>query len=99
MPVGNTTSRPQIDSTAGTLCRQIEIWTDQVLNFKQYLDGATDAELMADPFNYAQADVDLLRAGFDDLAQLARIFQGSEALAVAKDFGLSSRQMAGLVLS
>jgi hypothetical protein len=98
MSVGTPTSKPQLDSAAGGVSSEIEHWVDRVLALKVYLDAAPDADLMAPPFSYTAQEVAILKSGIADLAQLARIYQGTEALAEVKDFGQFSRQMAGLVL-
>ncbi len=96
--VGLPVTKTQIDNTSGQLSATIETWASQVLNFKEYLDGATNEILMAPPFGYSQDNIDLLKSAFNDLSLLARIYQGDGVLAEARDLGEFSRRLAGLVL-
>ena len=96
--VGNAVTKAQIDGTSGNLSATIETWSSQVLSFKDYLDGATEEELMAPPFGYSADNVAVLKSAFNDLALLAHIYLGEQALPEARDLGAFSRRLAGLVL-
>jgi hypothetical protein len=96
--VGNPVSKGQVDMASGQLSATIETWAGQVLNFKTYLDSATDEILMAPPFGYSEDNIALLKSAFNDLSLLARIYQGDDVLAEARDLGAFSRRLAGLVL-
>lgn len=97
MSVGFPVDKPQVDSRAGTLSHTIEQWATDTLDFKAYLDTATEEVLTAPPFNYTSEDVALLKSGFNDLALLARIYQGDDTITEARDLGQFSRRMAGLI--
>jgi hypothetical protein len=88
----------QIDQTSGILSAQIETWANQVLNFKEYLDAAPAEVLKAPPFGYSDDNIAVLKSAFDDLSLLARIFQGDDILAEARDLGVFSRRLAGLIV-
>lgn len=96
--VGNAVSKSQIDLTSGNLSATIETWSTQVLNFKDYLDSATDEILKAPPFGYSDDNIAVLKSAFNDLSLLARIYQGTDALPEPRDLGAFSRRLAGLVI-
>jgi hypothetical protein len=97
MSVGYSVDKFQIDSNAGALAREIEIWQSKVLDFKQYLDGAPNEDL--ETLGYTAEDVALLKSSFNDLALLADLYLGNATLDPARDLGVFARRLAGLVLS
>jgi hypothetical protein len=94
--VGYPVDKSQLDNTTGQVCRTIEQWAPQALKVKQWLDATPDATLEAPPFGYSPDDVAILKSGFNDLALLARIYQGNDTLTDARDLGAFSRRMAGI---
>lgn len=96
--VGNPVTKTQVDNTSGQLSATIEQWAQQTLSFKDYLDATPNETLLAPPFGYSQDNIDVLKSAFNDLALLARIYQGEDALPEAQDLGAFSRRLAGLVL-
>lgn len=96
--VGYPVEKVQIDQTSGSLSRTIETWATQTLAFKDYLDATPNETLKAPPFGYSDDNIATLKSGFNDLALLARIYQGDDVLTEARDLGTFSRRLAGLVL-
>jgi hypothetical protein len=96
MAVGYPVDKNQMDATAGQVSRMIEQWAPQAIKVKEFLDRTPDADLEAPPFNYTANDIAILKSGFNDLALLARIYQGTDVLPVAQDLGAFSRRMAGI---
>lgn len=98
MTVGFPIDAMGVNSAAGRLSRAIEEWATETLTFKQYLDATPDDTLEAPPFNFTADDVALLKSGFADLALLAHIYRGEATIDPARDLGVFSRRMAGLLL-
>lgn len=96
--VGNAVTKTQVDATSGNLSAAIETWSGQVLSFKDYLDATPTETLKAPPFSYSDENIAVLKSAFNDLALLAHIYLGDDALPEARDLGVFSRRLAGLVL-
>lgn len=96
--VGLPVEKAQVDNASGQLSRTIEEWAQQALSFKDYLDATPNETLMAPPFGYSEDNIAVLKSAFNDLSLLARIYQGEDVLAEARDLGAFSRRLAGLVL-
>lgn len=85
-------SKQQIYDNAGALAKRIDAALKDVQEQKAWLDGISDATLLAAPFSCVQADIDVLRSAFNDMNQLATIYLGTANLAVAKDFRAFAKQ-------
>jgi hypothetical protein len=96
--VGFVVDKNQVDSNAGNLSRQIEILTGQILDFQAYLETAPEETLTSPPFSYTADEVALLKSAFNDLSLLARIYNGDDVLTEARDLGVFSRRLAGLIV-
>lgn len=96
MSVGYAVNKNEVDASAGNMSRQIEGWTDQVLSMKQYLDATTDEKL--EELGYQPEDIAVLKSAYNDLALLANAFRGDAEITPARDLGVFSRRMAGLIL-
>lgn len=96
--VGLPVTKSQIDMTSGNLSVTIETWSSQVLNFKEYLDGATDEALQAPPFGYTEDNIATLKSAINDLALLAQIYKGQAYITPARDLSTFARRLAGIVL-
>lgn len=96
MAVGYPVDKAQMDNTAGQVCRAIEQWAPQAIKVQEFLQRTPDADLEAPPFSYTPQDVAILKSGFNDLALLARIYQGDDVLLAPRDLGAFARRMAGI---
>ena len=93
MSVGLNPSRGEIDQQAGIIARDLDSATSRCLDFKSYLDGKQDAELVA--LGYTQEDVTLLKSAYTDAAKLAAIFRGVTSDAAVYDYRTFLRQIWG----
>ena len=84
MSVGLSVTKSEIDARAGDIARRFQQNFEDVATMQGYLAGALEADLVA--LGYTPEDVALLKTAFADLAQLGRIWTGTEALAAPKDF-------------
>lgn len=98
MSVGIFPTKAQIDSTSGSLVLSLDDFFAKVDRFQTYLLATPDATLLAAPYSYAQAEINLLKSSFTDLAQLAAIYRNQQNLAVAKDFRAFGKQLIGFGL-
>lgn len=97
MSIGINPLKADIDSVAGDLAREAQRLFDRVKNLKYYLDGQTTSELVAKNYDENTLnEVSRLKSAINDLDQLRRIYEGTEALAAAKDFRTFARQLQGL---
>ena len=94
MAAGIVVTKQEVDAAAGSIARDLHGIVARATELKAWLDGKTDADLIA--LGYVQADVDAIRSAFADAAQLGAIYNGSAALAVAKNFGTFLKRLAGL---
>jgi hypothetical protein len=98
MTVGLPVDRFQVDTQAGGLARTLETFSNQALQFKQYLDATPDADLEAGPFNYTPEEVALLKSAASDMATVANVYKGLVDHTPASDLGVFSRRLMGLYL-
>ena len=91
---GLNPTKAEIDVQAGVIARALQKAINDVLQFKYFLDGKTDADLIN--LGFVQADVDVLRSAYSDLASLASVYQGVTPVAGAKDFRAFARRLWGM---
>jgi len=84
MSVGLPISKDEIDTRSGDLARSFQRSFEDVGTLKSFLDSHPDADLVA--LGYTQDEVTTLKSAVADLAQLAGIWVGQDALAAPKDF-------------
>lgn len=94
MPVGLPVTKDEIDKRGGDIARAFQRNFEDVLTMQTYLEGAPNQDLEA--LGYSGQEVAVLKTAFADLAQFARIWVGSEALASPKDFRTFVRQLWGI---
>jgi len=95
MPVGLTAglTRADIDSRSGKIAQQLNTTMEDVDDFKYFLDGFTDQQLIE--LGYNDEEVAVLRSSYGDLDQLRQIYQGLVGLAGTKDFRAFARRIWG----
>jgi phage-related protein len=83
-----------INTRAGVIAQAVQKAMNDVVQFKFFLDGATDPELIA--LGMSSNDVGTIKSAFTDLAQLAAIYSNTATLVVAKDFRAFARRVWGM---
>jgi hypothetical protein len=83
-----------INTRAGVIAQAVQKAMNDVIQFKFFLDGALDADLIA--LGMSANDVGTIKSAFTDLAQLAAIYGNQTNLAVAKDFRAFARRVWGM---
>ncbi len=86
-------SKSEVNQLAGQLPSTVFAVLRDARSFKAWLDSKTDADLLATPFSFIQAEIDVIRSTFVDLLQLATIHDGTANLTVAKDFNAFAKQI------
>lgn len=94
MAVGFPTDKPNIDGRVGHLAVTVCDSLAEVSRIKAWLDGRTDAELIA--LGYTQPEVTALKSAFTDLDKLSKIATGQATQAEANDFFFWARHLTGL---
>lgn len=94
MSVGLPVTKSEIDTRAGDIARAYQKSFEDVATMQTYLEATPNADLVA--LGYTDQEVATLKTAFSDLAQLGRIWAGTEALATAKDFRTFVRQLWGV---
>lgn len=84
MPVGYAPTKAEIDARAGEIARAFQTAFDNVATMSGYLSRTVDQDLIA--LGYSADEVATLKTAFGDLAQLARMWIGQDALDAPKDF-------------
>lgn len=92
--IGIQFTKGSIDSTVGGVAVAVESALTRVRQFKYFLDGQADADLVA--LGYSAGDVAILRSACADLDQLAALYQGVGTVAVAKDFRTFAKRLMGM---
>ena len=83
-----------INTRAGVIAHSLQKALNDVVQFKFFLDGATDEQLTA--LGMSQDDIGTIKSAFTDLAQLAEIYCGDGTLVSAKDFRAFARRVWGM---
>jgi hypothetical protein len=93
MSVGLNPSKGEIDNQAGIIARDLDSATSRCLDFKNYLDGKADADLVA--LGYTEEEVTILKSAYTDAAKLATIFRGLVAEPSIYDYRTFLKQIWG----
>jgi hypothetical protein len=93
MSVGLNPSKGEVDNQAGVIARDLDSATSRVLDFKNYLDGKQEADLVA--LGYTPEEVGILKSAFTDAAKLAAIFRGEIADPAVYDYRTFLKQIWG----
>jgi len=93
MSVGLNPTKADIDNQAGYIARDLDSATSRCLEFKDYLDGKQEADLVA--LGFTPEEVGILKSAFTDAAKLAQIFRGVIADPAAYDYRTFLKQIWG----
>jgi hypothetical protein len=94
MAVGIPITKTELDSRAGNLARAFQDQFGEVVILQEFLLGTPDPDLIE--LGYTSDDVATLKTAMTDLAQLGRIWIGSEPLPTAKDFRVFVKRLWGI---
>lgn len=94
MSIGYPTDKATIDARVGNSVIALRNQLEDVTRIKAWIDTQTDAQLIA--LGYVQADVDVLRPAFTDLANLAKVANGQATQAQANNFFFWAGKLTGL---
>lgn len=94
MSVGLAVTKAEVDTRSGDLARTFQRAFEDVVTLQGYLEATPNADLEA--LGYTTDEVATLKTAGTDLAQLARIWAGTEALAAPKDFRTFVRRLWGV---
>lgn len=94
MSAGLTVAKSDVDTTAGSIARDLNVVCARIVNFKMWLDAQLDSDLTA--LGYTTADVANLRSAYVDAKQLADLYAGAAVVATAKDFRTFLKRLFGL---
>lgn len=95
MSVGMSVLKPDIDMTAGSVCRNLSVVMAQVGTLQAFLAAKTEADLVA--LGYTTGEVAVLKSAFARLDVLRQIYEGKVAQgATPEDFTTFPRQLWGL---
>lgn len=95
MPLGIPLTQADVNNAGGDIARRINVAFDLVADFKAWLDQRSSAQLQAD-YGFTSTEADTLKSAFADLEQLRTIYEGTAALAVAKNFRTFTQRVWGL---
>ena len=93
MSVGLNPSKGEIDQQSGVIARDLDSATSRCLDFKNYLDGKADEDLVA--LGYTPEEVGILKSAFTDAAKVAAIFRGITSEATLYDYRTFLKQIWG----
>lgn len=87
--------RATLNATAGQIAKDLDRLFLRAQEFKTFLDGYPDGNLITD-FGYVQADINDLRSAFTDIETLRLVYQGTNPQVSVKDFRLFLKRIWGL---
>jgi len=93
LSVGYSATKADIDSRSGGLALSLRNTTDEIRNFKIFLDSKPDGDLTA--LGYTAGDINTLRSAFVDLARLVSVYEGTQAQPSAYDFRTFAKLLTG----
>jgi hypothetical protein len=96
MTLGYPQGKAQIDSKAGGLALTVRNALRDIVAFKAFLDGKTDAQLMDVSIGYTQQEVNDLRAAFTDLKKLSDIANAQATQPAASNFFFNAVKLYGV---
>ena len=96
MPVGLNPSKLDIDAVIGDISRAFFFQFRRAETFKYFLDGKTDADLLAAPYSYTQPEIDTLRSAATVLDNMRRVWEGLAAITPAADQRTFPRRVCGM---
>jgi len=94
MPVGLPITKQELDTRSGTIASAFQDAFNDALTLQQFLLATPNADLEA--IGYTPEEVASLKTAFADLAHLARVWAGQDALPDAKDFRVFVSRLWGL---
>ena len=94
MSLGYPTTKNDIDSRSGGLSITLRNVLEECRNFKLYLDGTLDQDLIGK--GYTQGEVTTLKSAFADLDKLARKYEGEATQTPAYDFRTFAKSLTGV---
>lgn len=92
--IGYPTDKATVDARVGNAVIALRNQLEDAQRIKAWIDTQTDAQLIA--LGYVQADVDVLRPAFTDLANLAKIANGQATQPAANNFFFWGGKLTGL---
>lgn len=94
MAIGRTITQAELNNVAGAIGTSLWTVMDNITKAKAVIDDYT-AQQLVDAFGFTLPDATDLKAAYADMGQLADIFRGQAALAVAKNFRPTTRKLLG----
>lgn len=94
MAVGFGADKAAIDARAGHHAMTIRDTLDEAARVKTWLDGKTEAELVA--LGYTATEVATLKSAYTDLDNLRKIANGTQAQPTASNFLFWAARLVGL---
>jgi hypothetical protein len=94
MALGFPTDKNTVDQRCASVALNLRETLNQVANIKIWLDGQTDATLLA--LNYSQTEVNTLRSAYTALDNLRKVATAQGTQAVANDFFFDAKKLLGL---
>lgn len=95
MPAGRSLSQAEINNAAAGIAGSLAATMDNIVKMKAVLDGYSSAQLVSN-FGFVQADADVLKSAFTDMANLATIWTGGAATGtMPRDHRVFVKQLLG----
>lgn len=92
--VGLAITKQEIDARAGGLARQAQMLFRDITTLQVFLERSTVESL--EGLGYTADDVTLLKTAIGDLAELANVYKGGQALPQPKDFRTFVARIGGI---
>jgi hypothetical protein len=92
--VGFPTDKGTVDQRIASIAWQLRSTFEQVAVIKVWVDGKTDADLIA--LGYTQAEVDLIQAAYTDLDNLRKVAAGQQQQVGTNDFFFNAKKLLGI---
>jgi hypothetical protein len=89
MSAGFPIDKGTVDQRVASIAWQLRNTFNEVSLIKAWVDGKTDAELIA--LGYTQAEADLIQAAYTDLDNLRKVATGQQATGASNFFSNASK--------
>lgn len=95
MTAGRSLSSAEINNAAAGIAQSLFATMDNITKMKAVLDGYSSAQLVSN-FGFVQADADVLKSAFTDMANLVNLWTGvATSGTVPRDHRVFAKQLLG----
>lgn len=92
---GIEVTKDSINRRVGSVAAQLFATFAEIRKVKEWLDGVTASDLQT-LYGFTAAEAANIKSAYTELAELAAVWQGSQAVLTAKDYRTFPRRLTGV---